>query len=51
MDTAKQTLDRIRPVEAEKDPNSKLAKEHYSTDTDSYRAMVKKVLESFKERE
>ena len=51
MDIAKQTLDRIRAVEAEKDPNSKLAKEHYSTDTDSYRAMVKKVLESFKERE
>ena len=51
MDTAKQTLDRIRAVEAEKDPNSKLAKEHYSTDTDSYRAMVKKVLESFNEKE
>lgn len=51
LDTAKQTLDRIKAVEAEKDPNSKLAKEHYSTDTDSYRNMVKEVLESFKEIE
>jgi RPA family protein len=51
MDTVKQTLDRITEVEAGKDQNSKLAKEHYSTDTDYYRAMVMKVLESFKERE
>jgi uncharacterized protein len=46
LDTAKQTLERIRAVEAEEDPNSKLAKEHYSTDTDYYRAMVKKAIES-----
>jgi uncharacterized protein len=51
LDTAKQTLDRIKAVEADKDPNSKLAKEHYSTDTDSYRSMVKKALESLKDRE
>lgn len=51
LDTATQTIERIRAVEAEKDPNSKLAKEHYSTDTDSYCIMVKKVLESLKERE
>jgi len=50
MDTVKQTLDRIRAVEAGKDQNSKLAKEHYSTDTDYYREMAMKVLESFKER-
>jgi RPA family protein len=51
LDTAKQTLERIRAVEAEEDPNSKLAKEHYLPDTDSYRAMVKKALESLKEKE
>lgn len=49
LDTAKQTLERIRAVETEKDPNSKLAKEHYSTDTGYYRAMVKKALQSLKE--
>lgn len=41
-----QTLDRIKEIEAEKNPNSKLAKEHYSTDTDYYCSMVKKALES-----
>jgi RPA family protein len=46
LDTAKQTLDRIKDIEAEKEPNSKLAKEHYSTDTDHYRSMVKKAIES-----
>ena len=46
LDTAKQTLERIKEIEAEKDPNSKLAKEHYSTDTDYYRSMVKKAIES-----
>jgi uncharacterized protein len=46
LDTAKQTLDRIKEIEASKDPNSKLAKEHYSTDTDIYRSMVKKAIES-----
>jgi RPA family protein len=46
MDTAKQTLERIKEIEAGKDPNSKLAKEHYSTDTDHYRSMVKKAIES-----
>lgn len=46
LDTAKQTLERIKEVDAEKDPNSKLAKEHYSTDTDYYRSMVKKAIES-----
>jgi RPA family protein len=51
LDTAKQTLERIREVEVEEDPNSKVAKEHYSTDTGYYRAMVKKALESLKERE
>jgi len=51
LDTAKQTLERIKAVEAEQDPNSKAAKEHYSTDTDSYRAMVKKALESLKDGE
>lgn len=50
LDTAKQTLERIKAIEAEENPNSKLAKEHYSTDTGSYRAMVKKVLESLEER-
>jgi RPA family protein len=48
LDTAKQTLERIKAVEAEKDPNSKIAKEHYSTDTDSYLSMVKKALESLR---
>lgn len=51
LDTAKQTLERIRAVEAEEDQNSKLAKEHYSTDTSYYRTIVKKALESLKERE
>ena len=46
LDTVRQTLERIKAVEAEKDPNSKLAKEHYSTDTDYYRSMVKKAIES-----
>ena len=46
LDTAKQTLDRIKEIEAEKDPNSKLAKEHYSTDTYQYRLIVKKAIES-----
>ena len=50
LDTAKQTLERIKAIEAEENPNSKLAKEHYSTDTEYYRAMVKKVLESLEER-
>lgn len=51
LDTAKQTLERIRAVEAEIDQNSKLAKEHYLTDTGHYRSIVKKVLESLKDRE
>jgi RPA family protein len=46
LDTAKQTLARIKEIEAEKDPNSKLAKSHYSTDTDLYRSMVKRAIES-----
>jgi uncharacterized protein len=46
LDTAKQTLDRINEIEAEKDPNSKLAQEHYSTDIDYYCSMVKKAIES-----
>ena len=51
LDTAKQTLERIEAIEAEEAQNSKLAKEHYSTDTGYYRSMVKKALESLKERE
>jgi RPA family protein len=50
LDTSKQTLERIRAIEAEEDQNSKLAKEHYATDTGFYRSMVKKALESLKER-
>jgi RPA family protein len=46
LDTAKQTLERIKAVEEVKDQNSKLAKEHYSTDTNYYRSMVKKAIES-----
>lgn len=46
LDTAKQTLDRIKEIEVQKDPNSKLAKQHYSTDTDFYRTMVKKAIKS-----
>jgi RPA family protein len=46
LDTAKQTLDRLNEIEAGKEPNSKLAKEHYSTDIDHYRFMVKKAIES-----
>ena len=46
LDTAKQTLERIKEIEAEKDPNSKLAKEHYATDTGHYRSMIKKAIES-----
>ncbi|MDI9395112.1 MAG: RPA family protein [Euryarchaeota archaeon] len=49
LDTAKQTLERIRAVEAQEDPNSKLAKEHYSIDTEIYREMVKKSLETLKD--
>lgn len=49
LDAAKQTLERVRAVEAQEDPNSKLAKEHYSTDTHIYREMVKKALESLKD--
>ena len=51
LDTAKQTLERIRTIEGEADQNSKTAKEHYSTDTAFYRSMVKKAIESLKERE
>jgi uncharacterized protein len=51
LDTAKQTLERIEAIEAEEDQNSKLAKEHYSTDTGHYRSMVKKSLESLKEND
>ena len=46
LDTAKQTLERIKEIEAEKESNSKFAKEHYSTDTEHYRSMVKKAIES-----
>ena len=46
LDTAKQTLERIKEIEAEKDSNLKLAKEHYSTDVDYYRSMIKKAIES-----
>jgi len=46
LDTAKQTLERIKEIEAEKDPNSKLAIEHYATGTDHYRSVVKKAIES-----
>jgi len=46
LDTAKQTLERIKEIKAEKDPNSILAKEHYSTDMDHYRSMVKNALKS-----
>lgn len=46
LDTAKQTLDRVKAIDVEKDLNSRLAKEHYSTDTDQYRSMVKKAIES-----
>jgi RPA family protein len=46
LDTAKQTLDRIKEIETEKELNSKLAKEHYSTDIEHYRSMVKKAVES-----
>ena len=46
LDTAKQTLERIKEIEAEKDPNSKLAIEHYAADTNHYRSMVKKAIES-----
>jgi uncharacterized protein len=46
VDTAKQTLERIKAVEGAKDQNSKFAKEHYSTDTGNYRSMIKKAIES-----
>jgi RPA family protein len=46
LDTAKQTLERIKAVEEAKDQNSKLAKEQYSTNTDYYRSMVKKAIVS-----
>ena len=46
MDTAKQTLERIKSIEEGNDLNSKLAKEHYSTDINHYRSMVKLALES-----
>lgn len=50
LDTAKQTLERIRAVEAQEDPpNARLAKEHYSIDTEIYREMVKKALESLQD--
>ncbi|AKB27919.1 hypothetical protein MSSAC_3279 [Methanosarcina siciliae C2J] len=49
LDTAKQTLERIKAVEAQEDPNSKLAREHYSTDIAIYCEMVKKALESLKD--
>jgi uncharacterized protein len=46
LETAKQTLERIKEIESGKEPNSKLAKEHYSTDKDHYRSMVKKAIEA-----
>jgi RPA family protein len=51
LDTAKQTFDRIKAVETGEDQNSKLAKEHYSTDTNFYRQILKKALESLKEKQ
>jgi len=51
LDTAKQTFDRITAIEAGEDQNSNLAKEHYSTDTNFYRQIIKKALESLKEKQ
>jgi uncharacterized protein len=51
LDTAKQTFDRIKAIEAGEDQNSNLAKEHYSTDTNFYRQILKKALESLKEKQ
>lgn len=55
LDTAKQTLDRIKELEniepenPASNPNAKLAKEHYAADMKAYRSMVQKTLESLKE--
>lgn len=51
LDTAKQTLDRIKELEKEEpgNPNAKLAKEHYAADPKIYRSMVFKALESLKD--
>jgi RPA family protein len=45
-ETAALTIDRINAFEIGEDPNSKAAKEHYSTDTDSYLSMVGNAVES-----
>jgi len=49
LETAKDTLNRIKDLEAGEDPNAKLAKEHYATDAAFYSSVVKKTLESLKE--
>ncbi len=48
LDTAKQTLDRLNLLK-DGDPDAAKALEHYDTDADHYRAMVKQALESLKE--
>jgi RPA family protein len=45
-ETAALTIDRIKSIEIGEDPNSIAAKEHYSTDTDSYLSMVGDAVES-----
>jgi RPA family protein len=49
LETAKQTLERIKALENSEDQNAKFAQEHYSTDKTFYRSMVKKALESVKD--
>lgn len=49
LETAKQTLERIKALENQEDQNAKLAQEHYSTDKAFYRSMVKKALESIRD--
>ena len=46
LETAKQTLERIKEIESGRELKSKLAKEHYSTDKDHYLSMVKKAIEA-----
>ncbi|RZN33826.1 MAG: DNA-binding protein [Methanosarcinales archaeon] len=48
LETARQTLDRIKELEAESSPSIEMVKEHYSLDTEQYREMAISALESMR---
>ncbi len=48
LETAKQTLDRIRELEAGSSPSIEMVQEHYSLDIEQYRQMAISALESMR---